>query len=40
MAILARYQWLMPVKLAIQEEEIRKIALGSQLGQIVGKILS
>jgi hypothetical protein len=32
---LARYQWLTPVILATQEAELRKIAVGSQLGQIV-----
>jgi hypothetical protein len=34
------HQWLMPVILAIQEAEIRRIAIQSQLGQIVQKTLS
>jgi hypothetical protein len=31
----ARYQWLTPVILAIQEVEIRKIVVRSQPGQII-----
>jgi hypothetical protein len=32
---LARHWWLMPVILAVQEAEIRRMAVHSQLGQIV-----
>jgi hypothetical protein len=35
----ARHQWLTPVILATQETEIRRIAVRSQLGQIVPKTL-
>jgi hypothetical protein len=37
---LAGCQWLTPVILATQEEEIRRIAVQSQLGQIVLETLS
>jgi hypothetical protein len=37
---LARCQWLMPVILATQEAEIRRITVGSQPGQIVRESLS
>jgi hypothetical protein len=36
----ARYLWLMPVILACQEAEIRRIAVRSQLGQTICKTLS
>jgi hypothetical protein len=32
---IAGHQWLTPVILATQEAEIRRIVVGSQLGQIV-----
>jgi hypothetical protein len=32
-------QWLMPVIIATQEAEIRKIAVGSQPGQIIHETL-
>jgi hypothetical protein len=35
----ARHQWLMPVILAIQEAEIRRIMVQSQPGQIVWETL-
>jgi hypothetical protein len=34
------YRWLTPIILAIQETEIRKIGIQSQLGEIVGETLS
>jgi hypothetical protein len=37
---LARCQWLTPIILAIQEAEIRKIKVRSQLGEIVLMTLS
>jgi hypothetical protein len=36
----ARHQWLMPILLAIQEAEIRRITVRSQPGQIVPETLS
>jgi hypothetical protein len=36
----ARCQWLMPIILAIQEAEIRRIAVQSQPGQVVHETLS
>jgi hypothetical protein len=36
----ARYQWLMPIFLATQEAEIRKIAVQSQPSKIVHETLS
>jgi hypothetical protein len=36
----AEHQWLMPVILATQKAEIRRITVQSQPGQIVCKILS
>jgi hypothetical protein len=36
----AGHQWFTPVILATQEVEIRKIAVQSQLGQIVPETLS
>jgi hypothetical protein len=38
--IIRRCQWFMPAILATQEEKIRRIAVQSQLRQIVGKTLS
>jgi hypothetical protein len=38
--VLARCWWLMPVILATQEAEIRRIAVQSQSGQIVTQTLS
>jgi hypothetical protein len=37
---VAGHKWLTPVILATQEEEIRRTATQSQLGQIVYRILS
>jgi hypothetical protein len=34
------HQWLVPIILATQEEEIRKMEVGSQPGQIVHETLS
>jgi hypothetical protein len=39
-SLLAKYQWLMPVILATQEAEIRRIMVQSQPRQIVCKTLS
>jgi hypothetical protein len=36
----ARYQWLMPIILATQEAEIRRLVVRSQAGQIVHENLS
>jgi hypothetical protein len=38
--MLARHQWLMPIILATEEAEIRRIMVRSLLGQIVLKHLS
>jgi hypothetical protein len=38
--LIARHQWLMPIILASQEAEIRRITVQSQPGQIVRETLS